>query len=250
MRHARRLRLPSRVDLSYASSVTLREIRRDVRALADPRRAAVLRSFFKTGPGEYGEGDVFLGLTVPQVRGLVRRHRGTPVDVCRALADSKFHEERLLALLLLVDRFQRGTDRALVYRAYLDLRPRINNWDLVDASAEHILGGWLEDRSLAPLRSWAASKNLWVRRMSILATFRFIKKGRFHPTLDVARRLLDDREDLIHKAVGWMLREVGKRDKPTLIAFLERHARRMPRTTLRYAIERFPERERRAWLRR
>jgi 3-methyladenine DNA glycosylase AlkD len=250
MRHARRLRLPSRIELSYSSSVTLREIRRDVRALADPRRAAVLQSFFKTGPGEYGEGDVFLGLTVPQVRGLVRRYRETPLDVCGTLAASKFHEERLLALLLLVDRFNRGIDRALVYRTYLGLTPHINNWDLVDASAEHILGGWLEGRSLAPLRTWAASKNLWVRRMSILTTFHFIKKGRFEPTPDVARRLLGDPEDLLHKAVGWMLREVGKRDKGTLAAFLERHHRKMPRTTLRYAIERFPERERRAWLRR
>ena len=250
MRHARRLRLPSRIELSYPSPVILREIRRDVRALADPRRAAVLQSFFKTGPGEYAEGDLFLGLTVPQVRGLVRRHREATLDVCRALAASKFHEERLLALLLLVDRFRRGSDRDLVYRTYLDLRPRINNWDLVDVTAEHILGGWLEGRSLAPLRTWAASKNLWVRRMSIIATFRFIRKGRFEPTLDVARRLLGDREDLLHKAVGWMLREVGKRDRGTLVAFLERHHARMPRTALRYAIERFPERERRAWLRR
>jgi 3-methyladenine DNA glycosylase AlkD len=218
----------------------------DLRRLADPRRAEVLRRYFKTGPGEYGEGDVFIGLTVPQVRDLARRHRGRPLPEILALGRSKIHEARLLALLLLVDRFKQ--EPAAVYRAYVSLFPHINNWDLVDASAPQILGGWLDGRGLTPLRTWASSKNLWVRRMSILATQHFIRKGRFAPTLDVARRLLGDAHDLIHKATGWMLREVGKRDKAVLVEFLRRQARRMSRTTLRYAIERFPEGERRAWL--
>ncbi|HEX7896478.1 MAG TPA: DNA alkylation repair protein [Planctomycetota bacterium] len=220
----------------------------DLRRLADAKRADVLRRFFKTGPGDYGEGDVFLGLTVPQVREVARRRRDLPIADILRLGTSKFHEERLLALLLLVRRFQ--TEPEAAYRAYLSLFPHINNWDLVDASAEHVLGGRLDGRSLAPLRTWSASKNLWIRRMSLLATFYFIKRNRFGPTLDVARRLLTDPHDLIHKATGWMLREVGKRDKAVLVAFLERHHRRMSRTTLRYAIERFPAHERRAWLRR
>lgn len=247
MRHARRLRLPTRIALFYVLPV-IDDIRRDVRALADPRRADICRSFFKTGPGQYGEGDVFIGLTVPQVRGLARRYREVPIDVLRRLGTSKIHEERLLALLLLVHRFKAEPEAA--YRAYVDLFPHINNWDLVDVSAEHVLGGHLDGRSLAPLRAWAASKNLWVRRMSLLATFYFIRRNRFGPTLDVARRLLADPHDLIHKATGWMLREVGKRDKAALVEFLRRHAGRMSRTALRYAIERLPERERRAWLKR
>jgi 3-methyladenine DNA glycosylase AlkD len=218
----------------------------DLRRLADPKRADVLRRYFKTGPGEYGEGDVFIGLTVPQVRLVARRHREQPLPDVRKLGASKIHEARLLALLILVDRFAR--EPAAVYRTYVSLFPHINNWDLVDLSAPAILGGWLDGRSLAPLRTWSSSKNLWVRRMSILATYYFIRKNRFGPTLDVARRLLADPHDLIHKATGWMLREVGKRDKAALIDFLRRHWGRMSRTALRYAIERFPERERLAWL--
>jgi 3-methyladenine DNA glycosylase AlkD len=217
-----------------------------IRRIADPRRADVLRRYFKTGPGEYGEGDVFAGVTVPQVRAIARACRAMPLADVRRLGTSKIHEDRLLSLLILVDRFKREPEP--VYRTYQALVPHINNWDLVDLSAPAILGGWLDGRSLAPLRAWAASKNLWVRRMSILATQHFIRLGRFAPTLDVARRLLSDPHDLIHKATGWMLREVGKRDKAVLVDFLRRHLRRMPRTSLRYAIERFPARERRAWL--
>lgn len=218
----------------------------DLRPLADPRRADVLRRYFKTGPGEYGEGDVFAGVTVPQVRAVARTCREMPLADVRRLGTSKIHEDRLLALLVLVARFKHEPEA--VFRTYQALVPHINNWDLVDLSAPAVLGGWLDGRSLAPLRTWAASPNLWVRRMSIVATHHFIRQGRFAPTLDVARRLLADPHDLIHKATGWMLREVGKRDRAVLVDFLRRHLRRLPRTTLRYAIERFPERERRAWL--
>ena len=243
MRHARRLRLPSRIERPYAWPV-----HPEIRRLADPRRADVLRRYFKTGPGEYGAGDVFAGVTVPQLRAIAKGCRDLSLADVRRLGTSKIHEDRLLALLILVDRFQREPEA--VYRAYRALVPHINNWDLVDLSAPAILGGWLDGRSLAPLRTWASSKNLWVRRMSIVATYHFIRRDRFAPTLDVARRLLADPHDLIHKATGWMLREVGKRDEAVLVDFLGRHLRRLPRTTLRYAIERFPERERRAWLRR
>jgi 3-methyladenine DNA glycosylase AlkD len=228
---------------------TVAEIRKALRASADPARAAVLQRFFKTGPGEYGEGDRFLGLTVPQVRALVRRYHPADFAAVPDLVRSAFHEERLLGLLLLVERYRRGSDadRRTAYRLYLKSFPRINNWDLVDATAEHVVGPHGVGR--AQLLAWAASKNLWVRRIAIISTFHDIRRNRFADTLAVAERLLRDEEDLLHKAVGWMLREVGKRDGAALRSFLRRHHRTMPRTTLRYAIERFPESERKAWLR-
>jgi hypothetical protein len=228
---------------------TLVEIRKAVRALAHPTRAEGFRRFFKTGPGEYGEGDRFLGLTVPQVRSLVRRFHPADFTLIPGLVRSPFHEERLLGLLLLVERCRRGseTDRRDAYRLYVRSFPRINNWDLVDATAEHVVGP--QDVGRAQLLSWAASKNLWIRRIAILSTFHAIRRRRYADTLAVAKRLLGDEEDLLHKAVGWMLREVGKRDAAALESFLRRHHRSMPRTMLRYAIERFPEARRQAWLR-
>ena len=225
------------------------EIRKAVRACASPARARILQRFFKTGPGEYGEGDRFLGLTVPQVRALVRRFHPADFAEIPALVRSPFHEERLLGLLLLVERYRSGSEaeRRTAYRRYRDSFPRINNWDLVDATAEHIVGPHEVGR--AQLLAWAASDNLWIRRIAILSTFHAIRRNRFDDTLAVARRLLRDEEDLLHKAVGWMLREVGKRDVAALESFLRRHHRSMPRTMLRYAIERFPESRRKAWLR-
>jgi hypothetical protein len=225
------------------------EIRKAVRALADPARARVLQGFFKTGPGEYGEGDRFLGLMVPQVRSLVRRFDPADFADIPVLVRSPYHEERLLGLLLLVERYRRGSEaeRRTAYRLYLKSFPRINNWDLVDVTAEHIVGPHEVGR--AQLLAWAASKNLWVRRIAILSTLHAIRRNRFDDTLAVARRLLRDEEDLLHKAAGWMLREVGKRDAAALESFLRRHHRSMPRTMLRYAIERFPEPRRKAWLR-
>lgn len=225
------------------------EVREALRGLADPTRAAVLRRFFKTGPGEYGEGDRFLGLTVPQVRLLVRRFHPAEFADLPELLRSPDHEERLLGLLLIVERCRKGSeaDRNAAYRLYVKHFPHINNWDLVDASAEHVVGPHGVGR--AQLLAWAASKNLWCRRIAIVSTFHSIRRGRFDDTLAVAARLLKDPEDLIHKATGWMLREVGKRDAGALEGFLKRHHRAMPRTMLRYAIERFPERKRKAYLR-
>jgi 3-methyladenine DNA glycosylase AlkD len=225
------------------------EIRKALRALADPARAEVLQRFFKTGPGEYGRGDRFLGLVVPQVRALVRRFHPADFAAISRLVASPWHEERLLGLLLLVERHRRGSDadRRAAYALYLKCFPRINNWDLVDVTAEHVVGAHGAGR--AQLLAWASSTNLWVRRIAIVSTFHAIRRNRFADTLAVARRLLRDEEDLIHKAVGWMLREVGKRDASALESFLRRHHRAMPRTMLRYAVERFPEARRKAWLR-
>ena len=217
---------------------------------ADPSRAANLQRFFKTGPGEYAEGDKFLGLTVPQLRVLAKRYRGLPLRDTSRLLRSPVHEERLLALLLLVQTYRDGDadKRERIYKLYLRSTKFINNWDLVDCSAEHIVGVFLRERNRAPLLKLARSRSLWERRIAVLATFHFIKRGEFGPTLRIARMLLRDEHDLIHKAVGWMLREVGKRDLTVAEAFLRRHYRRMPRTMLRYAIERFPERKRQWYL--
>jgi hypothetical protein len=225
------------------------DLQKAVRALGRPARAAILQRFFKTGPGEYGEGDRFLGVTVPQVRELVRRFHPVEFPEIAAILRSPWHEERLLGLLLLVARYENGAaaDRAAAYRLYCRSFPRINNWDLVDASAEYIAGAHGVGRS--QLVAWAASPNLWIRRIAIVSTFHSIRRRRFADTLAVARKLLRDPEDLIHKAVGWMLREVGKRDVATLEAFLRRHGRAMPRTMLRYAVERFPDARRKAFLR-
>jgi 3-methyladenine DNA glycosylase AlkD len=230
--------------------MTVSQIKKRLRSLARAEAIPVLQSFFKTGPGQYGEGDVFIGVRVPQLRMLCRECRGiTPAQVVPLLR-SRVHEERLLALLLLVDAFQRGSisDRRQIYQLYRANTAFINNWDLVDASAPQIVGAWLHDRSRRPLMQLAASSSVWERRIAIIATFYFIKAGEFDDTFLVADRLLDDPHDLIHKALGWMLREVGNRDGAAERRFLKRRYLRMPRTMLRYAIEKFPEGERRRYL--
>jgi 3-methyladenine DNA glycosylase AlkD len=210
----------------------------------------VLQRFFKTGAGEYAEGDRFIGVTVPPIRKLAQDYRDLPLQEIHSLLCSAIHEERLLALLLMVSQFQRGNklQRQTLYRLYLASTGQINNWDLVDVSAEHIVGGWLFDRSRKPLYKLARSASLWERRIAIMATFHFIKRGEFSETLRLAERLINDEHDLIHKAVGWMLREVGKREQGVEEAFLQQHYRIMPRTMLRYAIEKFPEQRRQAYL--
>lgn len=221
-----------------------------LKAMGSPERERVSRSFFKTGAGEYGEGDVFAGLTVPQVRALAKELRDLPQAETVRLLHSPLHEARLLALLILMQAYATGgeAERARIYGVYLANTRWINNWDLVDVSAEHIVGAhlWTRDRSV--LDSLAGSKLLWERRIAILATFHFIRRGEFADTLRIAERLVGDREDLMHKAVGWMLREVGKRDQAAEEAFLKKHARTLPRTMLRYAIERFPENIRQGYL--
>ena len=221
-----------------------------LRKLADKDKAKLLQRFFKTGPGEYGEGDIFLGINVPAIRKLSKKHEGLPLEEAVRLLKSPFHEERLLALLLLVRLFSKG-DEALkkkIFDLYLNHTKYINNWDLVDLTAPNIVGTYLLDKSREPLYSLVASNNLWKRRISILATLAFIRQDDFGDTLGISKTLLSDDRDLIHKAVGWMLREVGKRSMTAEERFLREHCRKMPRTTLRYAIERFPEAKRKKYL--
>lgn len=210
----------------------------------DPDKAAFFQRFFKCGPGQYGAGDQFLGLSVPQVRSVLAQYRTLPLAECVALLQSPYNEARLLALLIWVAQYQRKraseSERQLVFEAYWAQRSRVNNWNLVDASAPAIVGGHLLPRDRGLLYELAKSASLWDRRIAVLATFTFIRTGDFADTLQLCERLLHDHEDLMHKACGWMLREVGKRDEAVLRGFLDRHAGRMPRTMLRYALEKLP----------
>lgn len=212
----------------------------------------MLQGFFKTGPGQYAEGDRFLGLTVPQIRSHVREFEALPFAALRTLIASPWHEERLLALLILVRRYARGDERERqrVYDFYMRNIRHVNNWDLVDLSAEHIVGAHLKDSDGSLVLELARSPSLWKRRIAMLATFHYIKKRDFAVALRVAEALVADTHDLIHKAVGWMLREIGQRDRAVEEKFLARHAAHMPRTALRYAIEKFPEPLRRKYMER
>lgn len=215
-------------------------------------KAEVLSRFFKTGKGEYGEGDLFLGVVVPDIRRVARAYRLIGLIEIKKLLDSKYHEERLLGALILVENFIVGTEKEKerIYKFYLKNRKRINNWDLVDLSAPKIVGGYLNKKDKTILYKLSKSKNIWERRIAILATFHFISKNNFTETLKISEQLIDDKHDLIHKAVGWMLREVGKRSLSVEEDFLAKNHLHMPRTMLRYAIERFPEHKRTKYLRR
>jgi len=219
--------------------------------LSDPVKAENVRRYFKAEPGGYGEGDRFLGIRVPVLRGLAKEYADLPFDDILRLLHTNIHEQRFLALLLLVQGFRKADPEGeqLIYEQYMANTARINNWDLVDVSAMHIVGPYLLERDKKILSELASSCSLWKRRIAIMATFHFIRQNRFETTLELAEILLYDREDLIHKAVGWMLREIGKRDQGAEEAFLQKHYRVMPRTMLRYAIENFPERLRKMYLR-
>ncbi len=212
--------------------------------------AAKHQKFFKTGKGEYGEGDKFIGVRVPLIRKLLREFRGLSLEEIKTLLFSPWHEERLFALLMMDDSFKRGDDKRKeeIYTLFMNSTSQINNWDLVDSSAAYIAGAWLFDRERTPLFQFAESDNLWKRRIAIISTQYFIRKNDFEDTLRISEILLKDKEDLIHKAVGWMLREVGNRNMHTEERFLKKHYKRMPRTMLRYAIEKFPEEKRQIYL--
>jgi 3-methyladenine DNA glycosylase AlkD len=214
----------------------------DLRSYADPAHAILLQRFFKTGPGEYGQGDVFLGVRVPQTRKVAKNYQNLALGDIKHLLTSSIHEERLLALIIMTLQYPKTTttEQEELYKTYLSYRHRINNWDLVDSSAEHILGAHLYGRSRSMLFELAGSEVLWDRRIAIMATFYFIRRNDYSTTLEVATQLLNDPHDLIHKAVGWMLREIGNRDQLKEEQFLLNHYREMPRTMLRYAIEKFP----------
>jgi len=226
------------------------DIQKELRRLADKDYAERLQKYFKTGKGEYGEGDKFLGVRVPGLRKLAKKYHNLSLSQVSKLMKSSFHEERLLALFVLGGLFKKARDeeRRKIYTLYLRNTKFINNWDLVDASAGHIVGAYLFTRDKKPIYDLAKSKNVWERRISIMSTSWFIKHNRFVDTLNIAEILLGDEEDLIHKAVGWMLREIGKRDLELEEKFLGKYYKRMPRTMLRYAIEKFPEVKRKRYL--
>jgi 3-methyladenine DNA glycosylase AlkD len=231
-------------------TMTLTELRADFRGLGNPDDVENLSRFFKCGTGEYGEGDRFLGIRVPVTRKAVKRYRGVAQKTILSLLRSPYHEERLLAVLLLVDNYERGDAaiRQAIFETYLANREGLNNWDIIDSSAYKIVGPWLADKPRDVLYELAAAKSLWDRRIAMLSCYHFIKHKDFEDALRIAALLRDDSEDLIHKAVGWMLREIGNRDRSREEQFLKKYYAKMPRTMLRYAIEKFSKDERRAYL--
>ena len=231
-------------------TMTSEKITAHLIGLADSERAMHALRFFKTGKGEYGEGDKFLGVRVPMIRQAVRQYKAASLMTAEKLLKSEYHEIRLFALLLLVSRFAKGGDseQGNIYQLYLNNTCHINNWDLVDSSAPYIVGAYLFERDKSILYKLASSNSLWERRIAVLATFWFIRDKQFEDALHIAKQLLNDPEDLIHKAVGWMLREIGKRDMATETTFLKAHYQVMPRTMLRYAIEKFDKAERQQYL--
>lgn len=228
------------------------KIDQDLQSLANPQKAKILQGFFKTGPGQYGEGDIFLGIIVPEQRKVAKKHIDLSLPEIQNLLDSKIHEYRLTALFILVDKYKKAdhNGKKEIVNFYLKnaSENNINNWDLVDLSAPNIVGDFLLDNDRKILYNLAKSKDLWEKRIAILSTFAFIRKGDFSDTLKISEILLNDKHDLIHKAVGWMLREVGKKDQKVLEEFLDKHCRVMPRTMLRYAIEKFDEEKRKTYL--
>ena len=228
----------------------LPELREKIKSVANPDVAKTMQWYFKTGKGEYGEGDTFVGLKVPMQRIIAKEFRDLNLNELKVLLNSKVHEERLISLFILVYKFEKGDEKEKEknFSFYLKNRKGVNNWDLVDLSAPKIVGNYLLDKDKSLLLELALSKNLWERRISILSTQEFIRNSKFDTTLKIAKILLHDEQDLIHKAVGWMLREIGKRDLSTEELFLKLYYKEMPRTMLRYAIEKFPEVKRKKYL--
>lgn len=230
----------------------IEQIRCELDACVDPIKKEYLPRFFKTGVGQYGEGDRFLGVVVPQTRLIAKRHKELSASELKELLQSEWHECRLCALLIMVERFKKSKEieQKRLFDLYLSQTSRINNWDLVDLSCPVIVGGHLLNRSRTPLYQLAASSLLWDQRIAVVSTYTFIRNGEFLDTITLAERLLHHPHDLIQKAVGWMLREVGKRDKDLLVQFLEQYCKEMPRTTLRYSIEKFSDEERQFFMKR
>jgi 3-methyladenine DNA glycosylase AlkD len=225
-------------------------LKKDMLKLANPKQAALLQGFFKTGPGQYGEGDIFLGIKVPEQRKVAKKYKDLSLNELQELLKSKIHEHRLTSLIILVDRYEKAKEQEKknIFDFYMKNTENINNWDLVDISAPNIVGGYLNDKEKSILYQLAVSKNLWEKRISILATSFFIKNSKFDDTLKISELLIKDEHDLIHKAVGWMLREVGKKSQKAEENFLKRYYKTMPRTMLRYSIEKFDEKKRKFYL--
>lgn len=227
----------------------LAKLRNDLKKLSSKKRASDMQRFFKTGEGEYGFGDVFIGVTMPSLRELAKNYREMSFEDLYKLLRSEIHEERMTALLIMVLNFEKEEMlQRRIYEFYLKNTKYVNNWDLVDVSADKIVGAYLIDKPKDILYKLSKSKNIWERRISIIATFYFIKQDKFEDTLNIAEELIEDENDLIQKAVGWMLREVGKRDEKSEIRFLKKHYKNMGRTSLRYSIEKFPQKSRQAYM--
>lgn len=225
-------------------------IRKELNKFKNPEKAKIFQRFFKTGKGEYGEGDIFLGLTVPQQREVANKYTSATLEDLQNLLSNKFHEERLVALLMLIAKYKKENqeNKKKLFEFYLRNTKNINNWDLVDLSAPNIVGDFLLDKDKTILYDLAKSKNLWEKRISIISTMQFIRNNKFEETLRISEILLKDKHDLIHKAVGWMLRELGKKNIEQEEKFLKKFSKKMPRTMLRYSIEKFPEEKRRFYL--
>ena len=226
--------------------MSLNELKKEMQSLANHQQATLLQRFFKTGKGEYGEGDVFLGIKVPVQRSVAKKYKGLPLNDVRELLNSKIHEHRLIALLILIQKYDEADEdvRKEIFDIYLKNTKNINNWDLIDLSAPNIVGNYLLDKDRRVLYKLAKSNSIWEKRISILATFEFIKNKDIKDALAIAELLLQDKHDLIHKAVGWMLRELGKRvSQEEEEKFLRKRYKQMPRTMLRYAIERFDKKK-------
>ena len=227
-----------------------RNVQKKLRFFANRQKAKLLQGFFKTGYGQYGEGDIFLGVVVPDTRIVAKKFVNLNLSEIKKLLYSKIHEERLCALLILVDKFAMANlvEKKKIYNFYIKHARQINNWDVVDLSAPKIVGKYLLDKPRNILYTFARSKNLWEKRIAIVSTYEFIKNREYKDTLKIAEILMHDTHDLIHKAIGWMLREIGKKSLNTLKSFLKKFKVKLPRTALRYAIERFPEKERKIYL--
>src|SRR3990172_2150731 len=230
--------------------MSLKALRAILEKQSNPEQAKILMRFFKTGIGEYGEGDEFLGIKVPVSRKIAKQFKELSLSEIQELLDSKVHEERLIGLFILVEQYRKADAEKMqsIYEFYLKNAKRVNNWDLVDLSAEKIMGAYLMDKDKRILFKLAKSKNLWERRIAIMSTFYFIKNSFYNTTFAISDMLLKDEHDLIHKAVGWMLREIGNRNLKVEEDYLKKHYKNMPRTMLRYAIEKFPEKRRQAYL--
>lgn len=224
---------------------TVKDLAKELQSHADLNKAKILKRFFKTADGQYGAGDHFLGINVPTLRIIAKKYPNLSFSEIEKLLNNKTHEYRLVALFILITQFKKADNklRGKIYKFYLKNSPRINNWDLVDLSAPNILGEWLLQNPREILFRFACSKNLWQKRIAIIATLAFIRKRQFSDTFKIAEILLADSHDLIHKAVGWMLREVGKRDEKLEKQFLDKHCKKMARTMLRYAIEKFNKKD-------
>lgn len=230
--------------------MTLTKIKQEIKKQANPAKAQIYQRFFKTGKGEYGEGDLFLGLTMPEQRTIAKKFLNLKINEVEQLLHSKYHEHRMIALVIWTYQYDKGNQelKNKIYRIYMKNLKWINNWDLVDVTTPRIVGMHLLNKDKQILYKLAKSKILWERRISMLATFAFIYHNQFKDSIKIAEILLNDKHDLIHKAVGWMLREIGKRDLKTEEAFLNKYYKQMPRTMLRYSIERFPDKKKKYYM--